>query len=531
MTVTYETLLKQDFELGYGAASRINPQGGTMTGDKIGIHTFSPNHYNVLDFGALGDGSTDDTTAIQSCITQCKTDGAILLFPPGKTFKVTDTLFLGRAATADPYIKVVEGWGATVTGAISNKPIFDWVGGHGPNRSMRGLTIDGDDSVTPSCGLLMTRPDVTPVISSGLGLMQNLYFTGDYQTSCVYNVQSETNLWLFCYFTNNSGESAFICTDTNSRGLTSPNATIEAESTGTIQWFYGCTFNYKRDPSVATSSCVEFESWVGAYLDHCQFNDDANDIPAIRLDADTAEPRNGASLADIKIQNCSFHSSIDRGLVITGDIGGVRNISLRDCRYAAAGFSTADVVIDAGFTLRHCDFEIQTKFDASGANTDLYNDCKIRSISDAILGAVTVLVARQCEADIWLRSTDTLTLSGSNAQKKGYVHYTDTGMVLPLGGKLIAFTADDATPDVSAGDVFYTANTGVTITAFEMAGGITPGKTFTLLIQDGNTVIDFTQASLLGNGGDSWAAPNGSTLRATANSVGNKWHCIIEDGS
>lgn len=43
--------------------------------------------YNVLDFGALGDGTTDDALAIQKAINLCHSDGGgTVHFPAGKTF-------------------------------------------------------------------------------------------------------------------------------------------------------------------------------------------------------------------------------------------------------------------------------------------------------------------------------------------------------------------------------------------------------------------------------------------------------------
>ncbi|MEI6287165.1 MAG: right-handed parallel beta-helix repeat-containing protein [Bacillota bacterium] len=48
---------------------------------------------NVLDFGATGNGSTDDTTAIQLAITSLASSGGQLFFPQG-TYKITSTLNL-----------------------------------------------------------------------------------------------------------------------------------------------------------------------------------------------------------------------------------------------------------------------------------------------------------------------------------------------------------------------------------------------------------------------------------------------------
>lgn len=47
--------------------------------------------YNVLDFGAVGDGSTNDSTAIQNCIDAAKAFGGAVYFPAG-TYHVTKSL-------------------------------------------------------------------------------------------------------------------------------------------------------------------------------------------------------------------------------------------------------------------------------------------------------------------------------------------------------------------------------------------------------------------------------------------------------
>jgi polygalacturonase len=41
------------------------------------------------DFGALSDGVTDDTTAVQAAITAATAAGGVVLFPPGLTLMAT----------------------------------------------------------------------------------------------------------------------------------------------------------------------------------------------------------------------------------------------------------------------------------------------------------------------------------------------------------------------------------------------------------------------------------------------------------
>jgi hypothetical protein len=50
--------------------------------------------FNVLNYGAVGDGTTDDTAAIQAAVSaaQASAVNGIVYFPGGKTYKITDTI-------------------------------------------------------------------------------------------------------------------------------------------------------------------------------------------------------------------------------------------------------------------------------------------------------------------------------------------------------------------------------------------------------------------------------------------------------
>jgi hypothetical protein len=73
--------------------------------------------FNVLNYGATGNGTTDDTTAIQSAINACQTaGGGVVFFPPG-TYKIT----AGLTISADNIQIVGSGWSSQIlaSGAIS----------------------------------------------------------------------------------------------------------------------------------------------------------------------------------------------------------------------------------------------------------------------------------------------------------------------------------------------------------------------------------------------------------------------------
>jgi len=91
----------------------------------------------------------------------------------------------------------------------------------------------------------------------------------------------------------------------------------------------------------------------------------------------------------------------------------------------------------------------------------------------------------------------------------------------------IAFTANDATPDVGDGNYFKTANTSATtITMFD---GGSNGQIINILIADVNTTIDFTGTNLKGNTGGDWSPTTNDHM--TCISDGTNWYCAISDNT
>lgn len=89
------------------------------------------------------------------------------------------------------------------------------------------------------------------------------------------------------------------------------------------------------------------------------------------------------------------------------------------------------------------------------------------------------------------------------------------------------FAAQDATPAVSGGTVFKTANaSATTITMFD--SGV-EGQTIYVLINDTNTTIDFTGTNLKGNGGVDWSPTTGDTMECFF--VSPNWYCRISDNT
>lgn len=56
--------------------------------------TRSKAQYDVTEFGAIGDGKTDDTDAIQRAIDACRENGGGVVFVPPGQYVVSDEIDL-----------------------------------------------------------------------------------------------------------------------------------------------------------------------------------------------------------------------------------------------------------------------------------------------------------------------------------------------------------------------------------------------------------------------------------------------------
>jgi parallel beta-helix repeat protein len=153
---------------------------------------------SVKDFGATGDGTTDDTTAIQNALNAGT--GRSVYFPAG-TYRISTTLLVKTKTTLigegmnKSIIKLTAGFGASVT-AIRNDIITGTVDVYyDTDLEFYGLTFDGNNNASRTAELFAVAK-VSNATFSNCGF-QNHTFIALAMTANRNMVVTE------CYFTNN----------------------------------------------------------------------------------------------------------------------------------------------------------------------------------------------------------------------------------------------------------------------------------------------------------------------------------------
>ena len=145
-------------------------------------------YYNVLLFGAKGDGTTNDTIAINNALTYVKTNGGTLYFPPG--------VYLCQSLRLDNNTKYY-----SVLGAGKGLVTFKHINGSGTmfndagpgtiGYSLEGFTLDMQYSVyhspTANCGFaIKQRSNVS---------IQNVHVTDYFESAILIYDPDMTNLY------------------------------------------------------------------------------------------------------------------------------------------------------------------------------------------------------------------------------------------------------------------------------------------------------------------------------------------------
>jgi len=288
-------------------------------------------HWNVLDFGAVGDGSTDDTTAIQDALTEAKDAGGGTVFMPKGTYKVTDTIYVGSKTTlyGTGYDSVIE-LNHVERGVYMGDAAADTVGCRLTNLRVKGADVivgtpaTGENAVrvhdncedaiidniwiedVPQGGIKVHRINTAldpPEDTTGGVLIHNVHINGTGEqgiTLVTFHraVVSNCILQNISNHPNGNGNGVGLQV-TNCRGVSISNCLVEVDEDGGQAFVIGSrTIDVDDDDQEA----------FGYQVSNCRFVTRGTEKNACELIN---------NFHDAQITNCYFESADRRGMAIT----------------------------------------------------------------------------------------------------------------------------------------------------------------------------------------------------------------------
>lgn len=371
---------------------------------------------NILSYGAVGDGITDDAVSIQKAIDECEKTGGRVIIPSGHTFlsssikakpcvelHIEKDAVLKAIGDIDGYIRPSQTLNdpetAPVGNPVTDKPAFAFIYGYGAD----GFSISGEGTIDGNCYAFVKR--------------QNQYYvTGDFYPRPT-----------MIYIENSRNVSFGGVTMTNAPFWTLHPAGCENVVIDGIK--------IKNPLDVANSDGIDPDHCNGVVIRNCEIrcaddciclkntvgNREYGDCENIRvhdcdLTSTSAAIKIGtegvADFRNITFERCRITSS-NRGISIQiRDGGSVDNVLFRDIsietrRFHSSWWGTAEPIIITSFrrdentvsgAVRNISFE---KITASSENGVLIN-CDNHEIENISLSSVKVAVKRKSKWDIGL---------------------------------------------------------------------------------------------------------------------------------
>lgn len=336
---TYNFYIKAAYASGKLSAAGNKVEAKTKPAGKI---------FNVVDYGARGDGKTKNTGAIQRAIDSCSPGGTVYI--PAGTFltgalylKSNMTLYIAKggvlqgSADPDDYLPMIpnrfEGWELTTYASLLNAGRLNRKGGY----SVSHLSICGQGTISGGGSVL------AKAMIAGKGLR------GRGRLILLMN-----------------------CRDVNLQGLT-----VENSPCWTIHYIY-CDHVTLHDltikSSVRNGDGVDPDSSTDSYIFNCSFST-GDDCIAIKSGKNPEGYYIGKPTRNVWISNCLFTRG--HGISIGSEMsGGVRNVLIRDCvaENLLNGMQIKGTPARGGYvenvSVKDCSLRKITVFSSVGYNND-----------------------------------------------------------------------------------------------------------------------------------------------------------------
>ena len=483
---------------------------------------------SVKDFGAVGDGVTNDTVAIQAALSYLNGIGGGTLFIPDATYRVTASL-IGSDNT-------------TITGSRQAVLFFDTLD--------FGSTYQG--GIVFNSGAVATYVSPRSYTLSG-PLYENCWVIGiTLRSNGAYgNAHNPDHMGVRIMSCKNSG----VC-DCDVSGF--DGEALSFYEVGEFNEFvnnyvHDCAHNaydlngrINRTRLIGNTAYEVFQPIEQIGWDNVISNNifDTYTGNGVLVGVDTLGYEVSCSIENNRIVNyvgSGIHSpikiatgvSVEQNTTIVGNY--IRGTFLtgidvnNDPTSTGAVLVANNVIHEEGSTV---DIGAGISVGASSGRIVVTNNALTFSTARAAAGIIVAIGTSDCLVegnDITAASGFRLSgLFGGFAQIPSPM--TNTVQInrnyyngTPSDSPVISFSANDTSPSVAGGTAFSTSNsTSTTVSTFD--NGVV-GQQILVLVGDGNTTFNFSTSNLKGNGGVNWAAPVNSSLQAYFD--GTNWRCVI----
>ncbi|MBI2412482.1 MAG: hypothetical protein HYV24_04655 [Deltaproteobacteria bacterium] len=497
---------------------------------------------DVRAFGATGDGATDDTAAIQDAINYAAANGLNVYAPEGH-YKFTN-LYFHYHATSNPGWPQTAGFEGKLAffgdGAVSGynyandvwkRTVLESTDATGPAIMIDGSGVGARLSNFKISGMSIIANNTTSVFDIDVGnyyfILEELFIGQKGAGGGILAEGIYTNFWRDvriygagktvsgCGLTvrsvagqNGGGNNIFINVSTYNfeRGWEIGHATYGSGEIITTVDCIGCEASTHKTYGVLVGHGAKNFNWIGSYIEKIQdgasggigmlvkhraqctlvkgswFSD--NDI-GLQLGTNDADA-NQRAFDMAAVEGCNFQNILVDGVrKYSGlySIGGIIRGNKFGQSASAPGATSGVWAEDAA----HRGLSVEDNEFSTGLTTPIVNAHRVN------------------------------VLKNQSANRTSVIKMSD----------VVSFAANDATPDVSDGRVFKTANTATTvITALD--NGIA-GQEAIIIFGDANTTVDFTGTNLKGNGGTDFTASFGDTMSAVFD--GTNWYCAVANNT
>lgn len=290
---------------------------------------------NVKDFGALGDGTTDDSAAIQAAFAASDN----VYFPPG-TYRITQSITktggYWRIHGAGQYV-------TTIKAETGNDPAFEFDNGGGiiPYVFLEGMTVDGD--ADRASGALVDFLD--PVIQGGVrDIHLRLYYIG-------IKWNGGSKVFIECCRSDQSGRTGG--TKGYATLLLSGDATAGRCADFHISNVQFSSFVSGNTDDSGASFHIAVEAVDGLYIENSHFF--YSDYVIRFLPANVTDFSDVC--ASLHCVNCYFDTSSYGHVSFTGSAGSYRNFIFANCTFRdARGSSGVSGAVTVSADIRHLRF-------------------------------------------------------------------------------------------------------------------------------------------------------------------------------